>query len=223
MCIMNCLCMYVRIRRLTPEILLIYIIFPALCVVCLIPLYMHIYKHTYVVIYCVFTFVFGNINIIAKGSSSTASTTSSSVGVNVSSEHSQVKLFISYAWEESTNDFVLKLDKDLKSKGFQTFLDKHDILPGDNIQHEVAEGMVNANGIIIVYSERYPDSKWCDNELQMAQRSNIAIFPVRRIKGHYEKNVDLAIGGILWADFTDNNENEYQQSLEKLIKGIEKK
>ena len=37
----------------------------------------------------------------------------------------------------------------------QFFLDKDDILPGDNIQHEVAEQMNEADGVIVVYSERY--------------------------------------------------------------------
>ena len=136
---------------------------------------------------------------------------------------SQVKLFISYAWEEATNAFVVRLKGDLEATGLQVFLDKHEILPGDNIQHEVAKGIDKADGIIIVYSERYPTSKWCDNELQMALRLNKPIFPVRRISGPYQRNVDLALGGISYAIFTLDNEGEYQKSLDSFIKGIEKK
>ena len=136
---------------------------------------------------------------------------------------SQVKLFISYAWEDATNDFVEKLKRDLEDTGLQVFLDKHEILPGDNIQHEVAKGMDEADGIIIVYFKKYPSSNWCDDELQMAQRSHKKIFPVRRISGPYQRNVDLALGGILYANFTLDNEVEYQKSLDLLIKGIEKK
>ena len=139
------------------------------------------------------------------------------------SSPTQIKLFISYAWEKATNDFVVKLKTDLEAKGLQIFLDKHDILPGDNIQHEVAKGINEADGIIIVYSERYPVSQWCSQELQMAQNLGKKVFPIRRIKGPYQRNVNLPIGGILYANFTLDNEVEYQNSLASLIKGIEKK
>lgn len=158
-------------------------------------------------------------NIGQKSSKSAATGTSS---VKMQSSLSQVKLFISYAWEDTTNNFVVKLKRDLEAKGLQVFLDKYEILPGDIIQHEVAKGMEEADGIIVVYSERYAKSQWCDKELQMAQNHGKKIFPVRRIKGQYQRNVDLAIGGILYADFIDD-ENGYQSSLALLIKGIEKK
>ena len=136
---------------------------------------------------------------------------------------SQVKLFISYAWEETTNAFVVRLKHDLETTGLQVYLDKYEIYPGDIVQHEIAKGMDDANGIIVVYSERYSKSKWCDKELQMAQNNNKKIFPLRRIKDKFERNVDLAIGGILYADFTDDNDDEYSRSLDTLIKGIKKK
>jgi len=137
---------------------------------------------------------------------------------------SHITLFISYAWEESTEEFVEKLKSDLESElGLKIFLDKHEIFIGDNIQHELAEGIEEANGIIVVYSEKYPNSQWCDKELQMAQRKEMPIFPVRRIKDACKKNVNMAIGSLLWADFTDDDEDEYKKSLDLLIKGIEKK
>ena len=136
---------------------------------------------------------------------------------------SQVKLFITYAWEEATNDFVLKLKEDLEATGLQIFLDKHELLPGDIIQREVAKGIEEADGIIVVYSERYPDSKWCHKELQMAQNRNKKIFPVRRIKGQYDRNAELAFGDIVYANFILNNEETYKSSLDLLIMGIEKK
>lgn len=139
------------------------------------------------------------------------------------SSSTQIKLFISYAWEKATNDFVEKLKGDLEARELQIFLDKHDILPGDNIQHEVAKGIDEADGIIIVYSERYPNSQWCSQELQMAQKLGKKVFPIRRIKDPYQRNVNLPLGGILYANFTLNNEDEYHNSLSLLIKGIEKK
>ena len=132
-------------------------------------------------------------------------------------------MFISYAWEKATDDFVVKLKGDLEAKGLQIFLDKHDILPGDNIQHELAKGIDEADGIIIVYSEKYRDSRWCSRELQMAQNLDKKVFPVCRIKDSYPRDVNLSLGGILYVNFTLENEVEYQRSLASLIKGIEKK
>lgn len=162
---------------------------------------------------------------ISTASGSSATPSPATVKVEYDPLLSRVKLFISYAWEDVTNSFVERLKCDLESTGLQVFLDKHDILPGDNIRHEVAKGMDEANGIIVVYSERYPDSKWCDKELQMAQQYNKKIFPIRRIQGAYQRNVELAIGGILYENFTtaDDNEKNYKHSLDRLIKGIKKK
>ena len=134
-----------------------------------------------------------------------------------------INLFISYAWEGATNDFVEKLKHDLEATGLEIFLDKHEILPGDNIQREVARGMDKANGIIVVYSERYPNSEWCNKELQMAERLKKPIFPVRLITDPYQSNVDLALGSILYVKFSLDDHDQYQASLEFLIKGIKKK
>ena len=146
----------------------------------------------------------------------------SPVAVNVPSTFSEVKLFISYAWEDSTNDFVKKLREDLENEGFrQVFLDKVSILPGDNIQHTLSEELDKANGIIAVDSEKYRVSKWCDNEILTAERKGKQIFPVRRTKEKYNDNLDRAIGGIKWVDFTDDD--KYQDSFQSLIAGIRKK
>ena len=136
---------------------------------------------------------------------------------------SEIKMFISYAREESTNEFVLKLKEDLESVGLKVFLDKDNILPSDNIRHELAEGIKEAHGIIIVHSKRYSESKWCNEEYQMALRKNKQVFPILRTKDQYQPKEDMAFGSTCWVDFTDNSENGYQQSLDSLIKGIRKK
>ena len=139
------------------------------------------------------------------------------------SSSTQIKLFISYAWEEDTNNFVVKLKKDLEAEGFNVFLDKCDILAGDVIKHEVAKGIDEADGIIIVYSERYAYSKFCEKEQELAESCGKKIFPVRRITNRFPVNVELALGGIKYVKFTSDNDEAYQNSLESLIKGIKKR
>ena len=134
---------------------------------------------------------------------------------------SKVKLFISYAWEETTNGFVIKLQKDLEDQGYEVFLDKVDIVAGHNIQHELAKRIHETDGIIAVFSKKFSSSQWCDKEIQMAQRLKKQFFPVRRIKEKYSKNLNMAMGSIKWIDFI--KDSEYQDSLKDLIKGIEKK
>ena len=131
------------------------------------------------------------------------------------------KLFISYAWEDSTNEFVKKLQKDLADYGFEVFLDKVNIVAGDNIQHELAKEMDKADGIIVVISKKYSSSQWCDKELQMCQRRGKPLFPVRRIEEQPSNNVDMAVGSIKYVDFT--NKRKYGGSLKSLIQGIIKK
>ena len=138
-----------------------------------------------------------------------------------SSTRSKLKLFIRYALEETTNDFVIRLQKDLKDRGYQVSLDKVDIVAGDNIQHELAQKMHETDGIITVYSDRFPSSQWCDKEVEMAQMLKKQFFPIRRVKEGYSDNLDMVMGSIKWIDFI--NDSEYQNSLKDLIKEIEKK
>ena len=134
---------------------------------------------------------------------------------------SMFKLFISYAWEDSTNEFVKKLQKDLEGYGFEVFLDKDNIVAGDNIQHELAKEMDQADGIIVVISKKFSSSQWCDKELQMGQRRKKPLFPIRRIKEQLSNNIDMAAGSIKYVDFID--EDKYEDSLKSLIQGITKK
>lgn len=159
---------------------------------------------------------------IKDSPSSTTEAVPSPVAVNVPSTLSEINLFISYAWEDSTNDFVVKLQKDLTKEGFkEVFLDKVSILAGDNIQHTLSKELCKANGIIAVDSEQYRVSKWCDNELLTAERKGKQIFPVRRTKEKYSDNLDRAIGALKWVDFTDDD--KYNDSFQSLIAGIRKK
>ena len=135
-----------------------------------------------------------------------------------SSMSSEIKLFISYVWDDSTNKFVRKLQKDLACFGFTVFLDKVVIVAGDNIQHELAKEMDQADGIIVLISKKFSSSQWCDKELQMCQRRGKPLFPVRRIKEQPNNNVDMAVGSIKYVDFI-----EYEDSLKSLVQGIIKK
>ena len=108
----------------------------------------------------------------------------------------------------------------MESNGFKVFLDKLDILPGHNIWHELAKGIEEANGIIVVHSKRYSESKWCDQEYQLAVRKDKAILPICRITDKYHSIEDMAFGSICWVDFTND---DYKMPLNLLIAGIKKK
>lgn len=136
-------------------------------------------------------------------------------------------IFISYGREDDVNKFVLKLKHDLEANGYSVWLDLESIPAGSDWHGAIGTALQECSAIIPIVTQKYLNSRYCMNELYTADGENKTIFPIM-----YE-DVDLAstesgrglkyiISGINWTMFRPGKD-DYSDSLQKLIKGINEK
>ena len=80
-------------------------------------------------------------------------------------------VYISYSRKDKA--FVDRLVSDLNSKGINTWVDVHQIKPGEMWQDRIKEGIENAAMFILVLSENYLSSNWLSIELAFATSKRI--------------------------------------------------
>src|SRR5689334_13791039 len=102
-----------------------------------------------------------------------AQTSRRSVGLAGST---QAKVFISYARKDIS--FAEHLRHALRQKGFDAYLDKHDILPGEPWQERLAKLIETADTVLFVVSPQSVESKICDWEINEAERLGKRLLPV---------------------------------------------
>jgi hypothetical protein len=74
-------------------------------------------------------------------------------------------IFISYNWE--LQDKVKELYEKLKEVGFHVWMDISK-MQGGNLHNEIVDGLRNSDVFICCISEKYPESKNCENEISYA-------------------------------------------------------
>ena len=133
----------------------------------------------------------------------------------------KLKLFISYGREEVTNGFAVRLHGDLEKKGYEPTLDVKDFLIGDSLSGVISQGIANCDAMIVILSNKYSKSSWCNDELIFAKNSKKKLFIIKR-----EEDCDLShqvkyqIGDIIYATVTQDE--KYDDEIENLVKALEK-
>ena len=117
-------------------------------------------------------------------------------------------VYISYSRKDRV--FVEKLVSDLNTKGISTWVDVHQIKPGEMWQERIKEGIENASMFILVLSENYLSSNWLSIELAFATSKKI--IPIK-ISDLDVNSVPSVIGNIQWIDFVE----DYSIGFDKLI------
>ena len=91
-------------------------------------------------------------------------------------ENRKTRVFISYSRADS--DFTENLRDRLIESGFDAFLDKHDILPGEPWQERLGGLIATADTVVFCMSPDSIDSEMCDWEVNEAERLAKRILPV---------------------------------------------
>ena len=136
-------------------------------------------------------------------------------------------IFISYGRELDVSQFVKQLKRDLEANGYSVWLDLESIPSGSDWHGAIGTGLQECAAIIPIITQKYIGSRYCMNELYTADGDKKLIFPVM-----YE-DVELAsteagralkfiISGINWTMFRPG-QDDYTDSLQKLIKGMKEK
>ncbi|XP_065910682.1 uncharacterized protein [Dysidea avara] len=134
----------------------------------------------------------------------------------------KLELFISYGREDITNDFVQKLRDDLKYQNWNVFLDTHNIDHAESLSDKLAKEISKSDGMIIILSKKSCKSKWCEREVKYADQENKKIFVVKREDIDPPPYLKFILGDDLWFSLYDDDQEQYQSVLEKMIRTLKK-
>jgi len=74
--------------------------------------------------------------------------------------------FVSYSSKD--DKFAVKLHDALQAKGIRCWLDKHEVLPGDELQYEINKGIRLWDKVLLLCSEHSLTSPWVRKEIKRA-------------------------------------------------------
>jgi hypothetical protein len=142
--------------------------------------------------------------------------------------------FISYSHADKA--FARRLHDSLQAQGVRCWLDEHQLLPGDDIYHEVDRGIRLWDKMLLCCSEHSLKSWWVDNEIGTAFEKEQQLMKDRGAK--VQVLVPLNLDGYLFsdkwqsgyqaqvrrrlaADFTDSTDAvKFEAQVEKLIRAL---
>lgn len=89
--------------------------------------------------------------------------------------HRQRRVFVSYRRNDS-RDVAVQLHDELSARGFDVFLDTHDIRPGEQFQDMLWHRLADCDVVIMLDTVDYFGSKWTKQELGRTQAKGIHIL-----------------------------------------------
>ena len=95
---------------------------------------------------------------------------------------------------------------------------------GSDWRAAIGSGLHHCKGLIAVITNKYIKSKYCKNELYVADSDEKCIFPVIFEDVNFEQSdksrgVKYVINGINWSFFRPEVD-DYESSLSKLVQGM---
>ncbi len=129
------------------------------------------------------------------------------------------QVFLSYA--EADREVVDKIRKRLMREGFTVWLNTTDIQTGVNFQEAINRGIEEADNIIHLLSPAALRSQYCQQEIAYALALHKRIIPIL-IKPTDEHQIEPALRGLQYIDFTDNQDQvSYQQDESQLLRVLQ--
>ena len=133
-------------------------------------------------------------------------------------------VFISYSREAVATSFVARLSEGLQAAGYSVWVDTVDIPSGSDWHLAIGEALQKCRALVAVISKKYLLSRYCKNELFMADSVHKPIFPV------FLEDVDLSgsseSAGVLYTISSINwvrVKGQYMDAVQRLLKGMEEK
>lgn len=112
--------------------------------------------------------------------------------------HRQRRIFVSYRRTES-REAAVQLHDELSARGFDVFLDTHDIRPGIDFQEMLWHRLVDCDVMIVLDTKNYLDSKWTPQEIGRAQALGVQIlrvvWPGHTGTAHLSLSDTIVLGG----------------------------
>ncbi|TKJ40157.1 molecular chaperone Tir [candidate division TA06 bacterium B3_TA06] len=130
------------------------------------------------------------------------------------------KVFISHASEDKTR-FVLDLDKRLRAQGIDVWLDKREILAGDNLVDKIfEEGIKKTQAVIVVLSQYSIEKPWpkAERDVSVIKKINENIRLIPLILDIQDEEVPESLKPYRWVRVKDLN--DYEDELNEIINSI---
>ena len=143
--------------------------------------------------------------------------------------------FISYSHVDKA--FARRLHDSLQARGIRCWLDEHQLLPGDDIYHEVDRGIRLWDKMLLCCSESSLKSWWVDNEIGTAfdkeqqlmkdrEGTKVQVLVPLNLDGYlftdkWQSGYQTQVKRRLAADFTEaSNAGKFAEQVERLIKAL---
>jgi TIR domain-containing protein/trypsin-like peptidase len=123
--------------------------------------------------------------------------------------------FISYSHDDST--FALRLYNSLQASGVRAWLDKRQMLPGDDIYERVREGIRGWDKILLCCSRSSLSSWWVDNEIDEAFQKERDLYKARQRK--VLALVPLDLDGYLFDEWANGKAQQVKSRLAATFRG----
>jgi len=125
------------------------------------------------------------------------------------------RVFISYACSDMA--FADSLDAALTKQGFETFIDRRDIGPGEDWEKRIRNLILHVDTVVFVLSPDAVTSKTCLKEVDIASELKKRIQPIlyRRVSA---KSLPDALSQPQWIFFDDPA--RFDESLDKLVEAL---
>ncbi|MCZ6672424.1 MAG: toll/interleukin-1 receptor domain-containing protein, partial [Verrucomicrobia bacterium] len=126
----------------------------------------------------------------------------------------EIRFFVSYA--RADEEFVLKLDQDLRAAGVNLWLDQLDIDPGKHWDRAIEEALKTCQGMLVVLSPASVESKNVLDEMSYALGEEKKIIPVLYLKC----DIPWRLGRLQFVDFTGSYDTGFTQLLRFIRKAV---
>lgn len=137
-----------------------------------------------------------------------------------------VDIFISYGREQNTMSLAWQLKSDLERVGFKVWMDLTDISSGSDWHSAIGVGLRKCRALIVIITHKYIRSKYCRNELFMADSLQKDVFPIFLEEVTFDSaedaGVQYAISSINWIMMTPGKLT-YSEAFKQLLDGMIKK
>ena len=146
--------------------------------------------------------------------------------------------FISYSHADSS--FAIKLYDSLQDQGVRCWLDRKDLLPGDNLYSGISSGIRSGDRILLCASKSALTSWWVDNELSIAfakeqeawrggQGQASLLIPLNLddfiFSSEWKNGKAEQIRSRLAADFTgwEGDEKKFDETFKRLLAALKRR
>jgi TIR domain len=131
------------------------------------------------------------------------------------SEPDYFSVFISYSHDDSA--FALRLYNSLQSSGVRAWMDKHQMLPGDDIYEKLKQGIRGWDKLLLCCSRSSLLSWWVDNEIDEAFQKERELFKARGQKVLVLVPIDL--DGYLFEAWSNGKAQQVKSRLAANFQG----